>query len=464
MEAIDHVFATLKDIDKEMTSVPAMGRIAPYNSITRQQQFDHVYQRQQYVDKVFCNKNTIEDPITGSILHHSSQMAKNKYGLKSANHTWNVDHIVPLKTIHSFSKDNPFLTNENIRAAANKPLGTNLNYRVTQSSFNKSKQDRWNHDMALEAGRNGNIKQAGCLLADEFMAMSAVNLDLSIHTIKNMGEMCVKSLYVAGKRVSTETIHTVSSPAVEVYLALEVVRQMYLVSRGEVSVSEATRNVGRMTVYMGRNELLRQSIQYGLCRVEHGVGQGVLKNAIKDHGSAYGAIGTLLVISLFNVMASEDEISMQRVWTDLFENTVGSVTSLMQTMALFLPVPGMGGAISLSLLAMSACSAIYQMASASEQHMEEKLGRAARIEQQALREIKYQRDLLQSLVSEKYQQWDSTLSTGFHLVFEGSMQNDVDIVSHGLDQILGLLNKRVRFQTEEEFEHFFMDGKAQFTF
>lgn len=92
------------------TSASEMGITQEYTKENRDKLWDSTKGKAEYKDKVFGDRQTIEDPISGKTLHRDQQAAQNKYHMKNgdgenvstkwAEHSAETDHINALKDIH----------------------------------------------------------------------------------------------------------------------------------------------------------------------------------------------------------------------------------------------------------------------------------------------------------------------------------------------------------------------------
>lgn len=95
---------------------------------------------------LFSSEATVRDPYTGEILTLTKSEAKRLYGSDWQKHSAEADHIYPLERIHVDHKSNPFLTNDDIRNAANSPE----NIEVISRAFNNAKRSRTNSEFMAE--------------------------------------------------------------------------------------------------------------------------------------------------------------------------------------------------------------------------------------------------------------------------------------------------------------------------
>ncbi len=154
MDGMEKIFKSLDEFDSEMQKVPELGVTQEYD----RKKYDDIYKRNQYKAEIYQDHKTHTDYITGNVLHKDVEAAANKYGKNNTTkHTGDVDHIVPLASVHDIAKANPFLTDNDVKEASNRCS----NYRLTQSKLNRAKGGNTNFEMAKEA-----IKKANSLWAE----------------------------------------------------------------------------------------------------------------------------------------------------------------------------------------------------------------------------------------------------------------------------------------------------------
>ncbi len=92
--------------------------------------------------ELFNSRKDVIDPYTGKKLVLTKKEAKARYGLNWQDHLAETDHIKPLEQIHSENKNNVWVTNDNIKNAAN----SKDNMVVTSRKVNNSKRSRTNKE------------------------------------------------------------------------------------------------------------------------------------------------------------------------------------------------------------------------------------------------------------------------------------------------------------------------------
>lgn len=92
--------------------------------------------------KVFSSGAAVKDPYTDQELTLTKAEAKLKYGEDWTNHHAESDHKIALEKRYEQTKDNPWLTNDNVKKSSN----SEDNIEVTSRKFNNAKRSRSNKD------------------------------------------------------------------------------------------------------------------------------------------------------------------------------------------------------------------------------------------------------------------------------------------------------------------------------
>lgn len=474
MDGMEKIFKSLNEFDAEMQKIPDLGVTHEYD----RKNYDDIYKRNQYKAEIYQDKKTHTDYITGNVLHKDAKAAANKYGKHNATkHTGDVDHIVPLASVHDMAKNNPFLTDSDVKEASNRWY----NYRLTQSKLNRSKGSKRDFEMAGKAIKNGEFIMGGKQITGEPIPTAGIGAELKAKAVKNATEFAVKSAYKTVRNPS-ETINaskkaiasaskaisnnlsnmgTDAKEAVEraqIYIGMAAVRNMCLIVDGKMSVQEASVELGKMTARIGAHGVITDTADVALKNAAKSTGNQVLK---KIGGSpAIGVIAVSIAESVVMSLMQDKKLSAEQIFSDLFSNTLGSFTGLLQTAAMFTPY---GGLVATSLLVTTVCSEIYSLYGwirGDDNRSKEKLAKIGRLEREALAEMERQRNILKDIVNSHNQLFDEKVSKGFDYIFQGSLANDAEAVAEGLDEILFLVKKSVKFKTMDEFNKFFDDENS----
>ena len=91
--------------------------------------------------EAFQSGEPVHDPYSGERLVLTKQEAMQQFGKKDwQKHLAEADHVTPLERIHEQTKDNPWLTTEDIKNAAN----SKENLDVVSRKYNNPKRSRTN--------------------------------------------------------------------------------------------------------------------------------------------------------------------------------------------------------------------------------------------------------------------------------------------------------------------------------
>ena len=75
-----------------------------------------------------------------------------------------------------------------------------------------------------------------------------------------------------------------------------------------------------------------------------------------------------------------------------------------------------------------------------------------------------QRTILEKIIKDEFEKWDNHFDLGFKKIYYGSLNNNIEEVSSGLNNILDVFSSKVAFSTKDEFDKFFDDENAIFEF
>ena len=469
---MDDVFKSVEQFDREMRQVPELGVSDAYE----RRRYDDIAKRRKYQNDIFGDKKTHDDYLTGNTLHKNAKMARNKYKGNATQHSGDMDHITPIAYVHSVARYIPVLTDEDIKQAVNREA----NLRLTPASINRAKGDKTNFSAAVDSVRQGDIGTAVKQVGDGVVSAASVGTELAARASVNTGEYIVKSTYkhahglpgtvtdgmtAAGKGVETAAEGAAGAlESAEVYLAVAAAQNLVLLSQGKISKKEAAKNMVHMTAGIARYGATERLAAESLKQIAANTKNQLAKTALHSNvATQVGVVAATLAISVIASVCNGEEIDSEQLFHEVFDNTLGSFTGILEIAGALLPIPGVSEVIAAGLLVTSVCSLIYSICNTemeSTVRLDRRAARVRAIEQQALREMAYQRDLLHSLIEADKQEWNDHMEAGFEAIFAGALANDVEAMAGGLDRILVLMHKEVKFKTLQEFDAFFMDENA----
>ena len=93
---------------------------------------------------------------------------------------------------------------------------------------------------------------------------------------------------------------------------------------------------------------------------------------------------------------------------------------------------------------------------------EKRLREVSRLINTAVSEIKKQNDNLEKMIQVHNENYDKKIKYAFEKIYKSTLDNDVNIFSNALNEILEIFKEEVYFKDFEEFEEFFMDENSVF--
>ena len=418
-----------------------LGVSQEYNS----NKYDNTYKRNKYKNNSYEGKKTQIDPITGKVLHKSADAALNKYGHKNVTkHTADTDHIISKKEIHNGLKRNPFLTDDDVREIANQEY----NFRVTSTKFNRSKGSKKNIEMIKENWDDLSLEGKKTLALDSMKAKANVVGNTFHKTGVN-----VAGEFGAGAKNSIE--------GAAIPIMLQSYEYMYKVSQGEMEFEEAAIEMGKFTSKI--------AISGGAMKVAVTGATNTMKNsanvALKKIANT-NQVGQIISISLIMkdsiIKLIEGEINGEEFFKEVGEKGVGVVGGTIGAVIgqVMIPVPVVGAFIG-SVIISTACVEIYKFSFGILDEIRDldkykiKASRIISFANSAIFEIERQNEILARMVKNELNEGDEKFKKGFLQIKEGVNLNSINEVSEGINEILSVFSKQVRFNNLKEFNDFF---------
>lgn len=132
--------------------------------------------------------------------------------------------------------------------------------------------------------------------------------------------------------------------------------------------------------------------------------------------------------------------------------------------------PAIASIIVSSMTVYTVCSELYSIANNISTEIKnvykykEKLKRVSELADEAVREMENQRTILEKTIKDEFETWDNHFDLGFKKIYYGSLNNNIEEISSGLNNILDVFSSKVSFTTKDEFDKFFDDENAIFEF
>lgn len=465
--------------DKEQTTNINLGITKEYTKENRAKLWDSAERKQEYKDKIFEDNKTYQDPITGKILHKDQTAAKRKYHMKNeegenistkwAEHSAETDHINALKDVHDKVKNNPFLTDEDFKEVMN----SDENFRILSKATNTSKGEKSDWDIILD--NNNGISTKGKLQ----LAKEKIKSDVVL-----TGKFATKTVENAGKEFVAGAKDTVIGSVIP--LTTEAIRKLINVAQGKESLEEAAKDMGKITVNVavvgGTNKLL---VDIASSQLQNSK-SSILRNIAGSNGvSQIVSVAAIVQESAIKYINGEisgtefiEEVGIKgttmvagMIGGQIGRELGGIIGATIGSAAL----PGIGtgvgyiageviGQLLGVIITTVACSAIVYFYNGGKslyntyKHLNDyklKENQVRKLESEALKEMENQRKKFREIVENEYKMWDETIQSGFEKILINACEETYNLagVTEGLDKILSLFGKKVKFSTIEEYEN-----------
>ena len=197
---------------------PEYQPLKPYSKEFRNR-VDDISKRRQFKDEAFNGKNTIEDMYSKRVVQKDSADVDHTYSIKKA-----------------YGDASIFNTEADIKKAVNQKQ----NYKITDSSFNRSKGAKTNTEYLIKELQHGNdknitVSEARKLIVEGTKAKAIVEGSLKIQAIQHAGEIGAQAAKEGAKYA----------------LAISSVQNLSEVAKGELELSEAVENIVVDTAKVG---------------------------------------------------------------------------------------------------------------------------------------------------------------------------------------------------------------------
>ena len=396
---------------------------------------------------LFKSGGDVIDPYTGDKLVLTKQEAKRLYGDDWAKHLAESDHIRPLEQIYEETKNDPWLTVDNIKSAANS--GDNI--RVISRKLNNAKRSRTNKELVENEeylkSKGVNISEEGNkhLIQDDKSSSQSMNGQFSNSRIENV----VRTGHEAGK-AGAQSAGIMAA-------AMSGGMNIISVIKGEKSVDEAVIDTIKDG---GKAAVTGYAMSGGLTVASHSLSYSsskFIKGLVK--ANVPGKVITA-VMATGGILKKwgEGEITTQECLIGLGDKglnmaTMGYSAAVGQSL---IPVPVVGAAIG-ALLGSLVTSKYYNylMNSLKSKEIEhqERMRRIAECERAAAQARAFRAEL-ESYLNEYFQEYQDCFDEAISEIRLSLQEGDADGAIAGANQITRKLGGNVYYETAAEFKEF----------
>lgn len=419
--------------------------------------------RDSYKNRYFDGKRSATDEYSGDKIYYSYKGKDNIHGDRhyTTEKTANVDHIKPIdKLKEQYAKDvaSGKITKQQLKDIAN----SDYNLAVTSESRNKAKGGDSNFEYLkkqFEKGEAEDFNTAFTMIQKQIQSDTAVAFNVTGCKVDNFLSNNLNLNPEVLNELTKQTSNAVSSGTGAAFMSMTVstVNNIVLMATEKKGVKEAVSDIiedtGNSFVSAAGIDLLQSSLKKSADLVSN---ESVKKFLSKD--IPIQDISSMIMVGDSVLRFINDDITAEECVTEIVLNGVGSIAYVLgETLG------GSAGAILSTVVVgkISKCVIEYQEKTKIQR---KKDNRFNEITAAALIEMEEQRQELQELIDTKNNSFLEHVTEGYKTIMLSTLNEDVEGLAKGLDEILSVVQKEVKFKSIQQFDNFFFDDSAEFTF
>lgn len=393
----------------------------------------------------------VKDPYTGDVLTLTKAEAKMKYGSDWTKHLAEADHKVSLERRYEQTKDNPWLTNDDIKASSN----SSDNLEVVSRKFNNAKRKRSNEDFVsddeylkktdVKLSKRGKEKA----IESEKKAQAALKKRDRQDTVKNIAKTGHKAGVDAAKNAGVTG------------LTMSGIMNLTAVVKGEKDAKDALKDT---VIDGGKAAATGYLMGGGLTTVSHTLSNSssTFLKALSNSNVPGKVITAVMLTGDTLKRYSKGEISTQDCILELGEKglnfaTTGYAMAVGQTL---IPIPIVGAAVGAlvgSTLTSKYYNELVNTLKTKQLEHEERLRIIEECKKAAEEHRKFRQEL-ESYLESYFKDYEDCFNEALADIKISFQIGDVDGVISGANQITRKLGGKVNYDTVEECKQFLFDG------
>lgn len=392
------------------------------------------------------NKNVeVRDPYTGQKLVLTKAEAKLKYGEDWAKHLAESDHIIPLEKRYEQTKNNPWLTNEDIKKSSN----SSENMEVLSRKYNNAKRSKTNKEFV---SNNEYLEKTGVELSEEGKKQAVINEEKARQAMrkqdfKNSARNVIETGHNAG--VASAKVSGITS------LTVSGINNMVSLIKGEKSVEDAFTD---LTVDVGKSAITGYITGNGLTTITHTLANSSSKfiKALADSNMPAKVVTSVMVIGDTLGKYFNGNISTQECLLELGEKGLNFVTTgySMAVGQCLIPIPIVGAAVGAFVGSVLTSNYYNQLIGVLKRKDLEHKERLRIIEEceRSKSEMRSFREELEKYLESYLKDYRDCFDDAIYSINESFKNGDADGVILGANKITKKLGGNVQFNSVEEFK------------
>lgn len=399
----------------------------------------------------FRSGNKVRDPYTNDTLTLTKQEARMKYGDNWTKHLAEADHKIPLEQRYEQTKNNPWLSNDNIRASSN----STDNLENVSRKFNNAKRSKSNREFVTD---NEYLEKTGVRLTEQ-------GKRAAIESEKNAQRALKRKDFKDTVSNMVETGHNAgmaaAGDAAVAGATMSTIMNIAAVISGEKTAEDA---IADTAIDTGRAAATGYAMGNGLTTISHSLSGSKSKflQALSKSNVPANVISAVMLTGDVLIRFEKGEITTQECLIELGERGLSAATtgySYAVGQAL-IPVPIVGGAVGAlvgTLLTSGYYNQLIYSLKMKELEHQERL-RIIEESRKVAHEAQVFREKLERYLSEYFEDYQNCFDEALSIIDFAFQTGDADGMIAGANQITRKLRGNVNYNTTAEFKEFLLDG------
>ncbi len=395
----------------------------------------------------------VRDPYTGEVLTLTKAEAKLRFGDDWQKHLAESDHIHPLERIHDAHKTDAFLTNEDIRNAAN----SSDNLEVNSRQYNNAKRSRTNEEFMNDRDYRG---RKGLELTEDAEREA-------VRRGREAQESIYRQLRKASVKNAVSAFHNAGIQGAKnsglAALTMSGIMNAAAVLKGEKDTKAAIADTlkaggtGAATGYMmsGGLTVLSQKLSYSTSQLMQTIAKSQLPGQI---------ITAVMIVGGTLKRYASGELSTEDFITELGEKGAGYAAGAygFAVGQAVIPIPVVGGVVG-SMIGYALSGALYggfmETLNGAKLAHDERI-RVERECQEAVRMLQEYRVNIEGMISRYLKENISVFHEAFDMMKSAFDIGDADGFIFGANMITQNFGGNVAFKNMQEFDALMMSDEA----
>lgn len=403
--------------------------------------------------EAFQSGVTVKDPYTGDILTLTKAEARMKYGENWTKHLAEADHKVSLEQRYEQTKNNPWLTNDDIKASSN----SSDNLEVVSRKFNNAKRSRSNEEFVNDEEylQKTEVRLSKRGKAKAIESEKAAQKALKRKDFRASANNLIKTGHCAGKAAAQNAGIT--------GMTMSGIMNMTAVISGKKSAEDA---IADTIVDTGKATATGYVMGGGLTTISHTLSGSSSKflRALSESNVPGKVITAVIVTGDTIKRYSEGEITTQECLIELGEKGLTFATAgySMTVGQALIPIPVVGAAVGALVGSMFTSSYYNQLITTlqtKELEHQERLRIIAECER-AVQEARAFREELEVYLASYFREYQDCFDDALATIHASFQIGDADGVIAGANRITRKLGGKVHYDNMSEFKDFLFSSST----